>query len=411
VTDRKNARVVVVGAGQAGFSACAKLRKLGHTGPLTLIGEEAYAPYQRPPLSKGFLLGDVAREQLFLRPSFYYEEQSIDLRTGSRVARIDRRTKAVHVADDTTYRYDVLILATGSRPRLLPDSLCPRDLKGVYYVRSLVDVDALSCELQPGRRLLVVGGGYIGLEIAAAASKLGVKVTLIEATDRILQRVASPETSNYLHSVHLAHGVDVRQGCALRALASDKGRVSRAELSDGTTLEIDFAVVGIGILPNQELASDAGLLTDNGICVDAFCRTSDPDIVASGDCASFPFREERIRLESVGNAVEQSEAVAEILMGRDLPYDAKPWFWSDQYDIKLQIAGLSAGHDSIVVRRGTTGALSSVWYFRGKQLLAVDALNDSRAYMLARRCLGAGQSPDPQALAVPEVDLRSLLKA
>ncbi len=398
--------IVIVGAGQAGASLAAKLRSLGHDGPITIVGEEPAPPYQRPPLSKGYLLGEMELERLYLRAPSFWEEQRITLRTGQRVTAIDRSARTIQVGDETI-AYDQLALTTGSRPRRLPAAI-GGDLGGVYTVRTLADVDAMAPEFRAGRRLLVVGGGYIGLEAAAVAAKLGLDVTVIEMAPRILQRVAAPETSAYFRKVHGDHGVKIRESTGLDRLTGD-GHVTAAVLSDGTTIAVDFAIVGVGITPASQLAEDAGLAIDNGIATDAFGRTSDPHIWAAGDCASFPYKGGRLRLESVGNAIDQAEIVAENMFGAEKPYEAKPWFWSDQYDVKLQIAGLNTGYDRIVTRAGDAGAVS-FWYYAGATLLAVDALNDARAYMIGKRLIELGRSPTPAEVEAPETNLKALLR-
>ncbi len=405
-TDEKT---VVVGAGQAGFSFCAKLRELGYLGRISLIGDEPHAPYQRPPLSKAYLLGDMSLDRLLLRPAEYYRDQNIDLITGTQVEAIERDQQILSLGSGASVSYDKLVLATGSSPRKLPASLS-NDLDGIYYMRSVADADSIAPEFAPGRNALVVGGGYIGLEAAAVAAKRGVKVTLIEAADRILQRVACSQTSDYFRNLHGAHGVDIREGTGLQALHGQAGRVSSATLSDGSSLDVDFVIAGIGIVPNVELARDAGLECENGISVDARCTTPDPAIMAVGDCACFPYHGTTIRLESVCNAIDQAQAAAAVVMGGDQPYAAMPWFWSDQYDTKLQIAGLSSGFDTIVVRTGETEACSH-WYYHGDRLLAVDAMNDPRAYMVAKRLIQAGQSPSAQAVTDINLDLKELLKS
>ena len=397
---------VIVGAGQAGASLAAKLRVEGFAGDITLIGSEDALPYQRPPLSKQYLLGEMDAERLHLRPRSFYDEQGIALRLGRPVTRIDRQARRVTVGD-AALPYDQLALTTGSTPRHLPAAV-GGDLHGVYVVRTLADVDAMAPEFTEGRRVLIVGGGYIGLEAAAVASKRGLQVTLVEMADRILQRVAAPETSDYFRALHRAHGVDIREGVGLARLTGDDA-VTGAELADGSTLEVDFVVVGVGIVPATEIAEVAGLEIENGIKVDATGRTSDPTIWAAGDCASFPYRGGRIRLESVQNAIDQAELVARNMMGAGMAYDPVPWFWSDQYDVKLQIAGLNGGYDTIVARQGDSGA-ASFWYFRGAQFLAVDAMNDPRAYMIGKRLLEAGKSPDRAVISDPASDLKALLK-
>lgn len=398
--------VVVVGAGQAGSAVTAKLRALGFDGEITLIGEEPSPPYQRPPLSKAYLLGEMEQERLWLRGPEFYAEQGITLRLGAPVAAVDAAAQTVKVGGEVLH-YDDLVLTTGSRPRRLPAAI-GGDLAGVYAVRTLADVDAMRAEFAPGRRLVVVGGGYIGLEAAAVARKLGVDVTVIEMAPRILQRVAAPETSDWFRALHSAHGAVILEATGLERLLGE-GRVTGVRLSDGRELPADFVIAGVGITPGAELAEAAGLVIENGIRTDAHGRTSDPHIWAAGDCASFPWKAGRIRLESVGNAIDQAECVAANILGAGKDYEAKPWFWSDQYDCKLQIAGLNSGYDRIMTRGGEAGSVS-FWYYRGAELLAVDAMNDPRAYMVGKRLIEAGKSPDPAAVADAATDLKALLK-
>lgn len=398
--------VVIVGAGQAGAALAAKLRALGYTGGITMIGDEPSLPYQRPPLSKGYLLGDVTREQLYLRAPAYWEAQNVSLRLGARVTAIDCGAKTVRVGDETV-PYDQLALTTGAEPRQLPAAI-GGDLQGVHTLRTLADIDAMAPDFRAGRNLLIVGGGYIGLEAAAVAAKLGLSVTLVEMAPRILQRVAAPETSDYFRALHAGHGVRIRENTGLERLTGPR-RVTGAILSDGTAVKADLVIAGVGVTPMTALAKKAGLRIDQGICTDEQGRSSDRSVWAAGDCASFPYRGGRIRLESVGNAIAQAEIVAENMLGAGKPYAAKPWFWSDQYDVKLQIAGLNTGYDRIVPRRMDSGAVS-FWYYRGARLIALDAMNDARAYMIGKRLIEAGKSPDPAAISDPETDLKSLLK-
>ena len=398
--------IIVVGAGQAGASLVAKLRNGGYDGDITMIGREPVAPYQRPPLSKAYLLGDMSLDRLFLRPESFYAEHAIDLRTNTCVDSIDPAQKAVALAGETM-NYDQLVLTTGSAPRRLPATV-GGDLGNVFVVRDLADADAMAPHFKEGARALIVGGGYIGLEAAAVAAKSGVHVTLVEMADRILQRVAAPETSDYFRALHVGHGVDMREGVGLSRLTG-ADIVDGAELTDGTALQVDFVIVGVGITPETGLAEAAGLRIDNGIWTDAQGRTSAPDIWAAGDCASFPYRGAQIRLESVPNAIDQAELVAENLMGAGKDYLAKPWFWSDQYDVKLQIAGLNTGYNRIVSRRGE-GQTASFWYYADDKLLAVDAMNDPRAYMIGKRLIEAGKTADPQIVTDPAADLKTLLQ-
>ena len=403
--------VIVIGAGQAGAALVAKLRNLGHDGPITLIGDEPAPPYQRPPLSKAYLLGEMDEERLWLRSPEFYTEHAITLRLGQPVTAIDPAAKTVTLGDEVLH-YDELALTTGSVPRRLPASI-GGDLAGVYTVRTLADVDAMKAEFVAGKRLVVVGGGYIGLEAAAIARKLGLDVTVLEMAPRILQRVAAPETSDYFRALHTGHGVKVMESTGLERLLGETS-VTGVRLAGGQELPADFVVVGVGIMPCTALAEAAGLTIANGISTDEHCRTSDPHIWAAGDCASFPHNGGRLRLESVGNAIDMAEAVAENIFaaetGRaDKPYHAAPWFWSDQYDCKLQIGGLNTGYDRIVTR-GPEGEAVSFWYYQGDRLLAVDAMNDPRAYMVGKRLIEMGKSPDAAAVADPATVLKSLLK-
>ncbi|SEO00577.1 3-phenylpropionate/trans-cinnamate dioxygenase ferredoxin reductase subunit [Gemmobacter aquatilis] len=401
------AHFVVIGAGQAGASLVAKLRSAGFAGDITLIGEESAPPYQRPPLSKAYLLGEMELERLYLRSPEFYAENHISLRLGQPVTAIDAQAKTVTVGGEVL-SYDELALTTGSTPRRLPAAI-GGDLAGVYTVRSLADVDAMRDEFAPGRSVVIIGGGYIGLEAAAVAAKLGLKATVVEMAPRILQRVAAPETSAYFRALHTSHGVEILEGVGLDRLLGE-GRVTAARLTDGRELKADFVIAGVGILPVTALAEAAGCALDNGIRTDAQGRTSQPHIWAAGDCASFPWGEGRLRLESVGNAIDQAEVVAENMLGAGKAYVAQPWFWSDQYDCKLQIAGLNTGYDHIVTRQGS-GAAVSFWYYQGPRLLAVDAMNDPRAYMVGKRLIEMGRSPDPVAIADPATELKALLKA
>ena len=398
--------VVVIGAGQAGAALVARLRAQGHTGPITLIGEEPAPPYQRPPLSKAYLLGEMEAERLWLRSAEFYAENGITLRLDRRVTAIDTAAKTVSLGSETI-GYDELALTTGSIPRRLPASI-GGDLAGVYTVRTLADVDAMREEFTPGARVVIVGGGYIGLEAAAVAAKLGLKATVLEMAPRILQRVASPETSDYFRALHAGHGVEILESTGLdRILGED--RVTGVRLKDGRELAADFVIVGVGIAPATALAEAAGIALDNGIACDEFGRTSEPHVWAAGDCASFPWKGGRLRLESVGNAIDMAEAVANNMLGAEAPYVAAPWFWSDQYDCKLQIAGLNTGYDRIVTR-GPEGEGVSFWYYGGDRLLAVDAMNDPRAYMVGKRLIEMGKSPDPAAVADLGTNLKALLK-
>jgi 3-phenylpropionate/trans-cinnamate dioxygenase ferredoxin reductase subunit len=397
--------IVIIGAGQAGSSLAIKLRALGYQGTVTLIGEEPYAPYQRPPLSKTYLLGEMALERLYLRPEEVYRDQNIELRLGTQVTAIDPVAQVISLGAETL-SYDQLALTTGSTPRLLPEAIGGR-LQNVFAVRGLADVDAMRPAFERGGHVLIIGGGYIGLEAAAVAAKRGLKVTLVEMADRILQRVACAETSDYFRALHQSHGVTLLEGVGLSSLTGTD-HVTGAILSNGATLDIDFALVGVGIQPNTQLADAAGLTLNNGIETNALGQTSQSKIWAAGDCASFPYQGERIRLESVPNAIDQAEVVAANMLGAQKAYHATPWFWSDQYDVKLQIAGLNQGFENVVTRIGEAGR--SHWYYKAGQVLAVDAMNDPRAYMVAKRLIEAGKTADPALVADPGSDLKALLR-
>jgi 3-phenylpropionate/trans-cinnamate dioxygenase ferredoxin reductase component len=396
-----------VGAGQAGASLVAKLRALGHAGPLALVGAEPAPPYQRPPLSKAYLKGEMALERLYLRPTAFYQSQGVTLLTDARASAIDRPGAAVMLADGRRLPYDLLALTTGAQPRRLPAAL-GGDLARVYTMRDLADADRLAAEYRAGARALIVGGGYIGLEAAAVAAGAGLDVSLVEQADRILARVAAPATADYFRDLHRAHGVRILEATAIAELTGSGGTVTGARLADGRLLPADFVIVGIGIRPDDRLAAAAGLAVDDGIRVDETGRTADPRIYAAGDCARFPHEGQLIRLESVPHAIDHAEAVAEAMLGHPAAYRAKPWFWSDQYDVKLQIAGLNTGYDATYVRPGPRPGSQSVWYYRGARLLAVDAMNDARAYMTGKRWIEADVSPPPAAVADPARDLKSL---
>ncbi len=398
--------IVVIGAGQAGCALTAKLRNSEFDGEITLIGEEPVPPYQRPPLSKAYLLGEMEEERLYLRPREFYDENGISLRLGAAVDAVDVAAKTVSVGGDLI-SYDHLVFTTGSSPRRLPAAI-GGDLAGVHVVRSLADVDTMEAAFRDGARALIVGGGYIGLEAAAVARKLGVSVTVVEMAERILQRVACQETSDFVRALHVSQGVDVREGVGLDQLLGEDA-VTGAVLSDGTELEVDFVIAGVGIVPGDALAGAAGVALENGIATDALGQTSVEGVWAAGDCASFPHGGVQMRLESVGHAIDHAELVAENIMGAGKTYTPRPWFWSDQYDLKLQIAGLGGGHDRVVVRRD--GDAVSHWYYSGAHLLAVDALNDPRSYMIGKRLIEAGKHPSPDVIADPATDMKALLKA
>ncbi|UWQ18498.1 NAD(P)/FAD-dependent oxidoreductase [Jannaschia sp. M317] len=395
--------IAIVGGGQAGATTVETLRKKGFDGRITLWCAEPEIPYQRPPLSKAYLLGDMARERLHLRPRAFYDDQRVDLHLATPVTSIDPAARTLTHAGGVE-AWDALVLSTGATPRRLPAAI-GGDLGGVHTVRTLADIDAMEPDFAPDAHLLVVGGGYIGLEAAAVARKRGMRVTLLEAAERLLSRVSCAETAAWFAAKHRAEGVDIREGTQLDRLTGD-GRVTGAVLADGTVLAVDSVVIGIGVTPNTALAQAAGLAVDNGIAVDARGRTSAAGVWAAGDCCSFPVGDIRLRLESVPHAIEQAQTVAGNILGDTTDYLAKPWFWSDQYDVKLQIAGLNTGFDRVVQRDGDG---RSHWYYAGDRLLAVDAMNDPRAYMVGKRLVEAGRSPDPAQVADGSVPIKSLM--
>jgi len=404
VTDR----LVIIGAGQAGFAMAAKLRALKDIRPITILGAEDVLPYQRPPLTKKYLLGEMSFDRLLFRPEQWFTDNEVEIRLSTWVEQIKRDKKQVVLQDGSTIDYGTLALTTGSTPRGLPAAI-GGDLKGVYVARDKRDADLLAAEMRPGRRVLIIGGGYIGLEAAAVARHLGLEVTVIEMADRILQRVAAKETADIMRVIHEEHDVQIREKTGLKHLIGRDGKLVGAELSDGSIIDIDFAIVGIGVTPNDQLAKESGLEVANGIVVDEFARTSDPSIFAAGDCAALPWQGGRIRLESVQNAVDQADAAAAIIAGGNAPYEPKPWFWSDQYDVKLQIAGFNLGYDETLLRPGAREGAHSIWYFKSGKFIAVDAINDAKAYVSGKKMLELGINPDKSILADGSSDLKQLL--
>ena len=401
------ATTIVIGAGQAGAEVVSKLRDQGHEDRLVLIGQENYLPYQRPPLSKKYMAGEMTLERLFLRPKEFYTEKNIELHIGKSALRIDPDQKIVEF-NDGDLDYDHLVLATGSRPRDLPPYIGGK-VKNLFTMRDLNDANSIGAFMKSGMRLLIVGGGYIGLEAAATARKFGVDVTLVEIEERILKRVAAKETSDYIRSLHISNGVNIKEAVGLGKLEIADDKVLSASLTDGSDINVDFVIVGIGITPNTELAEGANLKINNGIFINDKCQTSVSNIYAAGDCTSFEYKDTLVRLESVGNAIDQATIVAQNIMKQNTNYIPKPWFWSDQYDLKLQIAGLNTGYDDVVVRKGKNKQVSH-WYFKGQSLLAVDALNDPRCYMIGKRLIEENKSPPKNQLRDENFNLKVLLK-
>ncbi len=401
--------IIIIGAGQAAASCAARLRQIDATCKITIIGEEPNLPYQRPPLSKKYATGDMTLDQLLLRPAEWYEQNQVTCITNQRVKSVDTTSKTLRLENSETLNWDKLVFTTGSRARTLPDTI-GGNLEGVYQLRSLEDADNFSNELIENRHVVIIGGGYIGLEAAAVCASRGLKVTLIEAAERILQRVACEETSNWFKALHTAHGVAIHEGTGLQKFEEKDGRISAAMLGDGTRIEADFALVGIGIIPNAELAEAAGLKVEAGIVTNQYCQTSNPDVYAAGDCAAFEYKGEPTRLESVQNAIDQAECAADNIVGETRTYEPYPWFWSDQYDVKLQIAGLNRGYDQIVTREGDREGSMAHFYFKGETFIAVDAMNDPRTYMVGKKMLEAGKNISPAQASDKSIELKSLLQ-
>ena len=400
--------IVIVGAGQAGGETASELRKQGYAGRIVLVGEEPHVPYRRPPLSKAFLAGTASEESLYLMSPAGLEKARIEFIGGVRAERIDRAARQLHLADGRVLDYDKLVLATGGRARSL--SLPGADRPNVFPMRSIADVHGLRAHCLNGKSLVIVGGGFIGLEVAAVATKLGLKVTVLEGLPRVLARVTVPEVSAFFERVHREAGVDLRTGVQITAFEGD-AVVTHVVLGDGSRIAADFVLAGIGQLPNVEMAQEAGLAVDNGIVVDEYSRTADPDIYAAGDCANHPneFYGRRLRLESVQNAMEQGRVVVAALMGKPQVYNVVPWFWSDQYDLKLQMVGLSAGFDRMVLRGDLNGRAFAAFYLKDGRLIAADTVSRPQDFMFAKKLVGLRAVVDPQQLADETVSLKSLL--
>ena len=399
--------VVIAGAGHAAGQVVASLRQKKFDGNIVIIGDEPYLPYQRPPLSKKFLAGEMPPERLYFKPAAFYDAPNIEVHLNTRIQAIDRTEKNLQLEGGRSIAYDTLIIATGSRVREV--AVDGAGLEGVHYLRSIDDVNHIRAALATARNLVIVGAGYIGLEVAAVARTLGLDVTVIEMADRVMSRVVSPEVSAFYEEQHRLHGVNLELGTGLKAFHGDDS-VTSVETTDGGMIPADVVVVGVGILPNTELAEAAGLDIDNGIAVDDRCQSSDPYIYAVGDCTSHPnsIYDRRIRLESVHNALEQAKTAAANACGEENHYSQVPWFWSDQYDLKLQIAGLSEGYDDIVIRGEPSTHSFACLYLRNGVLIAIDAINAPRDFMQAKPLIAAAASPDPAQLADPAVMLKEL---
>lgn len=409
----QDAGVIIVGGGHGGAQAAIALRQNGYAGPVTIIGREDEPPYERPPLSKEYMAGEKEFERIYIRPRAFWEEKQVELLLGRSVEAVDPAAKSVTLDDGSTRSYASLIWAAGGDPRRLP--LPGGDLKGVHCVRNRADADAIMAELGDVDQVVVIGGGYIGLEAAAVLTKLGKKVVLLEALPRVLARVAGPELSAFYEAEHRAHGVDLRTNVAIEALEDANGKVSGVRLADGNVITAQMVIVGIGIIPAVEPLLAAGAKGGNGVEVDEFCRTSLPDVYAIGDCAAHANAfagGATIRLESVQNANDQATVAAKTICGADAqPYKATPWFWSNQYDLKLQTVGLSSGHDATVLRGDPATRSFSVIYLKDGKVIALDCVNMIKDYVQGRKLVEAGAAIPAQQLADATVPLKDLVTA
>jgi len=401
--------VVIIGASHAAAEAVSTLARKNYPGTITLIGDEELLPYQRPPLSKEYFGGDVTLEQLYIKGPAMYERANVDQKLGCTVESIDRQAKTIVLDSGETIAYDKLILATGTRARKL--ALEGADLPQMYYLRTKKDVDKIRIALQGKSKLLIVGAGYIGLEVAASAVQQGIEVTVLEATGRVLQRVTSPTVSEFYYTLHQQEGVEIRLNTVLdKFVATESG--AQAVMAEGETLDFDCAVIGVGVVPNIELAEQAGLACKNGIVVNEFTQTADPDIYAVGDCSNHPsfIYNRNLRLESVPNAMAQAKTAALSICGEAVAYNEVPWFWSDQYDVKLQTVGLCQGYDQLIVRGDILQRKFSVFYLQTGRLLAVDAINSPAEFMVSKKLVAAQAKPNLVLLADSKVPIKTILK-
>lgn len=401
--------LVVIGASYAGIHGALSARDGGYCEPITVVADEEWLPYQRPPLSKDFLADLATEESLVLRDKAFFSNKGIDLVLGARATNIDRRSRKVALNDHSELIYDKLLIGTGSCARKLP--VPGADLNGVQYLRTMQDAIDLKTSLREASEIVVVGGGFIGLEVAASARKLGKKVTLLENASRLLERAVSPTISKFLLDLHLLHGVDVRLGANVTSIEGQGGRATSVACGDQTNIRADIVVVGVGGLANDTIARNAGLNCTNGITVDDHGRTSEPDIFAAGDCATHynHLAQDWVRLESVQNAQDQAKAAGLAIAGRTGPYGTVPRFWSDQYELKFQIVGISRNFDQQALRGSIDDGRFSVFYYRQGRLIAVDSVNRPGDQMAARRLIAGGASPPPEQISDSSFDLKSLL--
>ncbi|MBU3070786.1 FAD-dependent oxidoreductase [Aestuariicella sp. G3-2] len=403
---------IIIGASHAAAQLAPSLRQEGWEGKILVIGDEPYMPYHRPPLSKAVLSGEKKIDDLLIRAQALYDKNDIEFKLNTRVANINRAHKSLTLTNGEVLNYDKLALCTGSRVRTV--SLPGVDLDGIHYLRDMKDTESIQQEIAAGKNAVIVGGGYIGLETAASLKKMGMNVTVLEMAPRVLARVTAPALSEFYTRVHSDEGVIIKTGIAVSGFEGSNGRVEKVTCGDGTSLPADLVVIGVGIVPNVELAEAAGLTVENGIVVDEFARTNDPDIVAAGDCANHPnaLYGERLRLESVPNATEQAKSAAASICGKETAYHALPWFWSDQYDLKLQIAGLSQGYDQVVIRGDKDNTRSFVaFYLKEGKLISADCVNRPQEFMISKRLISTGAEVDPERLADESIKPKDLVPA
>lgn len=401
-----NGHCIIIGASHAAAQLALSLRQEGWDGRISLIGDEPCLPYHRPPLSKDFFVGAKSEDELLIRAAAFYDKNKIDLILGSRVTRIDRDAKIVTLEDGAEISYTKLALTTGARVRKIP--FMGSELNGVFYMRDLYDVKEIQKFTGLGKSGVIIGGGYIGLEAAASLRKIGMNVTVIESMSRVLQRVTAPEVSAFFTRVHTEEGVEIRTEAGVDAIVGDS-QVEGVRMTDGSTVPADLVIIGVGVIPNIELAQAAGITVDNGIVVDEFATTNDADIVAAGDCTNHynPIYQRKLRLESVQNATDQAKIAAKSICGNPEAYNALPWFWSDQYDLKLQIAGLSQGFDEVIIRGDSEeGRSFAAFYFDKGRFIAVDAINRPKEFVMSKHALTTGQVADPLSLADDSIDIK-----
>ena len=404
-------KIVIIGGGQASSQVATSLRQKNFTGEISILSSEGYLPYQRPPLSKKYLSGELDSERLYLKPEKFYKEQDINIMLGSYVEAVDRRNSSLIFsrpgAKESKINYDNLVIATGTTPRRI--SLENSDLGGVHYLRSIADVEEIKKSLTGAKNMVIIGGGYIGLEVAAVAKTIGLNVTVVEMASRILERVTSPVISSFYHSFHESKGVKILTGTSVNGINGDT-KVSSVETSSGT-IDADIVIVGIGVFPCQSLAEECGIKTGNGIMVNEYCITSDSNILSAGDCTLHPsaFYKKDIRLESVHNAIEQGKTVASSIMEEFIPYNQIPWFWSDQYNLKFQIAGLNADYDNLIVRGSPEENSFSVFYFKNGLMVSSDCVNSAQEHMMSRRLIFNKSKINLEKLENKEINIKEVI--